>query len=409
MTAIVMGGSLGGLNAAVWLREAGYDVRVFERSKDFLVSKGAGIVLNPSTVRYLKDVKNIDLADVSVHAKGLRFVRACSDDVDQPFPVHFASYNSLYRTLLTCLGQEYYHLDHEVIGFEQDSNGVNVRTGDEQVHRCNLLVCADGTTSDGRRLLGYEVKSSYAGYIAWRGTVKAEALRKGVRDSCTDWAMYHLRSDSHLLSYPIPLFESGDDDVEKHTYINWLWYRKVEAGPDLLEIMTDNSGKTRARSVPPGCVQEKHVKFLRECAESIPEPFRTTQKTMESPFIQAVYDHGIEKMVFGNVCILGDAAFSPRPHVAVATAKASEDACQLACALKECEGDQKKGLQRWEEKQLKLGKEVVRRSQELGTMLQSGNWPVGRALPFGLYAPGDSLFVAQQCQKGATRPETAGR
>ena len=38
-------------------------------------------------------------------------------------------------------------------------------------------------------------------------------------------------------------------------------------------------------------------------------------------------------MVFGRVCLIGDAAFTARPHIAVGTAKACEDAWTLTAAL----------------------------------------------------------------------------
>jgi len=47
-----MGGSLAGLTAALTLRDAGCDVEVYERSNSPLAGQGAGIVLNPTTVRY---------------------------------------------------------------------------------------------------------------------------------------------------------------------------------------------------------------------------------------------------------------------------------------------------------------------------------------------------------------------
>ena len=40
---IVMGGSLGGLTAALVLRDAGCEVRIFERSSSALQARGAGI------------------------------------------------------------------------------------------------------------------------------------------------------------------------------------------------------------------------------------------------------------------------------------------------------------------------------------------------------------------------------
>src|SRR6202171_6793690 len=50
----VIGGSLGGVNAALWLLAAGCDVEVFERSPHPLSSRGAGIVVQDDTVAYLR-------------------------------------------------------------------------------------------------------------------------------------------------------------------------------------------------------------------------------------------------------------------------------------------------------------------------------------------------------------------
>jgi 2,6-dihydroxypyridine 3-monooxygenase len=48
---VVVGGSLGGLTAALVLRDAGATVDVYERSPAPLHDLGAGIVLYPATVR----------------------------------------------------------------------------------------------------------------------------------------------------------------------------------------------------------------------------------------------------------------------------------------------------------------------------------------------------------------------
>ena len=45
--ALVAGGSLGGLFAANLLLRAGWDVNVFEHSRDDLVGRGAGIITHP--------------------------------------------------------------------------------------------------------------------------------------------------------------------------------------------------------------------------------------------------------------------------------------------------------------------------------------------------------------------------
>ena len=63
--AVVVGGSLGGLDAALWLGDAGWDVTVLERSASPLEGRGAGIALHPATVRYLAEHGVADLAEIS--------------------------------------------------------------------------------------------------------------------------------------------------------------------------------------------------------------------------------------------------------------------------------------------------------------------------------------------------------
>ena len=65
---IVMGGSVGGLTAALVLRDVGCDVRVFERSSAALQARGAGIAALDATLRYLTERGGLQRADVcSVH------------------------------------------------------------------------------------------------------------------------------------------------------------------------------------------------------------------------------------------------------------------------------------------------------------------------------------------------------
>ncbi|HZA20138.1 MAG TPA: FAD-dependent monooxygenase, partial [Actinomycetota bacterium] len=71
---VVAGGSLGGLSAALHLRDVGCDVVVYERSRTPLEGRGAGIVLHPSSVRYLKAAGTIELEEVSTYADRLLYL-----------------------------------------------------------------------------------------------------------------------------------------------------------------------------------------------------------------------------------------------------------------------------------------------------------------------------------------------
>src|ERR1700676_1831659 len=71
---LVMGGSLAGLTAALTLRDAGCEVQVYERSNSPLTGLGAGIVLNPATVRYITAHDVLDVSEISVASYRVRYM-----------------------------------------------------------------------------------------------------------------------------------------------------------------------------------------------------------------------------------------------------------------------------------------------------------------------------------------------
>ncbi len=158
--------------------------------------------------------------------------------------------------------------------------------------------------------------------------------------------------------------------------------------------MTDRNGTRQVVSLPPGSVQNCHVRDLREAASTLLAlPLAEMVIKTKRPFIQAVVDAEVAQMTFGRICLIGDAAFTLRPHAAAGTAKAAEDAWQLAEAVKACAGNVDAALKQWEPSQLALGEAVLTRARETGNRLQfEGTWRVGDPLPFGLYKVSDSVL-----------------
>lgn len=72
------------------------------------------------------------------------------------------------------------------------------------------------------------------------------------------------------------------------------------------------------------------------------------------PFIQTIFDLSVPKMTFGRVCIVGDAAFVPRPHTAASASKAASNAMALANSIVTNNWDIVRALKRWEPSQLEL-------------------------------------------------------
>jgi len=388
---VVTGGSVGGLTAALVLRDAGCDVTVFERSSAALQARGAGIAALETTLRYLTERGGRRVADVCSSTGWIRFLRADgSVQHEQRHRYLFSSWNTIYRSLLELLDPGRYRLGREVTGFSQDADSVRVTLAGGQSAEAGLLVCADGVSSLARARLLPGVRPSYSGYVAWRGTVPERALTAAARELFGDAITYQVLKDSHILVYPIPGPDGALTVGER--LVNFVWYVNVAEGEELDALMTGRDGVRRAVSLPPGAARDEAVSSLRHAAESELAPSIAAVVTdVAEPFVQVVYDIGVPRMAFGRICLLGDAAFAVRPHAAAGTAKAAADGWALAAELTAAGGDVPAALARWERGQLALGRDLLARCREIGDSSQFGGTfrPGDRRLIFGLYGPGN--------------------
>jgi 2,6-dihydroxypyridine 3-monooxygenase len=390
---LVAGGSIGGLTAAHVLADAGCDVLVLERSPEPLAGRGAGIVLHPATVRWWREHDVRPLDELSAKMTRLRYLDAEGAIAhEQPCRYRVSSFDALYRDLSQRLPDARHRLGHAVGGFDVDDDGVTVALEGSGRERADLLVCADGIQSPARRRLLPGVRPRYAGYVAWRGTVVEHDLTRRTLDALLGAITYHLMPRSHFLTYPIP---GTDGSVEiGRRLTNWLWYRNVAEGEALDDLMTDRAGIRRPVSHAPGSVRREHLATLRDDAcDELPPPLHELLAATPEPFLQVVFDIEVPRMAFGRACLIGDAAFALRPHAAVGSAKAAEDAWTLGDAIRAADFDVPAALARWEPAQLELGRGALERTRRAGERAQqTGEWRVGEPLPWGLYETGDSAL-----------------
>jgi 2,6-dihydroxypyridine 3-monooxygenase len=389
MRAAVVGGSLGGLHAALLLHELGIEVDVYERSPAELAERGAGIGFLPESARYLVERAGVSLDRVSVATTHIRYLdRGGKRIYDGAHAYRFSSWNTVYRALKACFPSSRYHLGQEMTGWTEAPDAVEVHLGGRPSRRVDLLVCADGVGSTARARLMPDVRPAYAGYVAWRGMLPEASLDVPTRAALADAITYHVYANSHVLAYPIP---GPDGSVALgERLMNFVWYRNYLAGGDLDDVLTDETGQRREISVPPGAVAARHVSEMRAVARArLPGPIARVVESVERPFIQVIYDIEVPRMAFGRICLLGDAAFLVRPHAAAGTAKAAADAWALAEAIAR-ERDVPAALARWETEQVALGAQLLERTRRIGRRSQiDGNWvPDDPELIFGLRGPG---------------------
>lgn len=389
MRAAIIGGSLGGLTAALLLRDLGVEVDVYERSPSPLAQRGAGIILLPDTARYPVECGGVPLERLSVATTRVRYLDRPGERIyDAVHPYRFSSWTTVYRSLLGLFDPARYHLGHDMTGWIDGGGTVEVCFAGRPPQRVDLVVCADGVGSAARARLLPTVEPVYSGYVAWRGMVPEASLDPPTRAELGDAITYYVYANSHILVYPIP----GPDGsvVPGERLMNFVWYRNYLAGSDLDGLLTDAGGQRREISLPPGAVSAAHLAELRAVASArLPGPLARVVCSTAQPFLQVVYDIEVPRMAFGRVCLLGDAAFAVRPHAGAGTAKAAADAWALADVLAHG-ADVPAALLDWEEGQLALGRQLLERARRIGNRSQlECSWvPGDPQFIFGLRGPG---------------------
>jgi 2,6-dihydroxypyridine 3-monooxygenase len=385
----VVGGSLGGLTTALLLRDAGCRVTVHERSPAALEARGAGIAVLDQTLRYPVERLGIRPEEISTQTEWVRFLEPDGSTAYlEPRAYRFSAWNTIYKVLHDAFPAECYRLGRELTTFSSRERSVELAFADGEVCEVDLLVCAEGINSASRRRLFPELAPVYAGYVGWRGTVPEADLTEETYEALHDAITYQVLPYSHILVYPIP---GLDGSVEPgHRLVNMVWYRNV-THDELPDFLTDRHGTRREVSLAPGYVRTEQVEEMRSfAADHLAPPIAQMVTSVAEPFVQAIFDIEVPRMVCGRACLQGDAAFAVRPHAAAGTAKAAEDGWVLAEELIRADGDLEVALPRWEERQLALGASLLDRTREIGDSSQSrGDFrPGDPRLVFGLYGPG---------------------
>lgn len=364
---LIVGGSLGGLFAAVSLRAIGWEVEVYERSPHALDSRGGGIVLQPEVLSVFDAARVPYPPQLGVVSRDRIYLNR-DDEVSSraPMPQTQTSWNTLYNTMRRHLPEGVVHAGETLARFEQDGLGVTAYFESGLVAQGDLLIGADGARSTVRLQLLPWAAPTYAGYVAWRGLAPELALPEQVARKLDDSFAFQQGADHMLLQYLVP----GEDEslLPGRRRRNWVWYRKVAEGAELAETLTDRDGLRRTHALPPGSVSDAAVRELKAAAASQLAPsLRAVVDATAEPFVQAMLDLQVRKMVFGRVILVGDAAFVPRPHTAGSTAKAAANALALATALRQATlSTLDATLARWQSFELLNGARMTDWGREIG-------------------------------------------
>ena len=320
--ALIAGGGIGGLAAALACSRAGVQVDLFERSTE-CTEVGAGIQLSPNVVRILDDWGLKDaVADVAAFPDRLQVRSAISGAelgvlrlgsvalarYGSPYAtIHRGDFHALLRNALKAQEGVQLNAGSLVSGFLQNEEGVTLHMADGHKAQGDILIGADGLWSRVRQQLLNDGTPQVTGHLAYRALVRQSSLPEELRSQqVTAWLGPRL----HVVQYPV---RGGEwlnvvAIVHGRMYGDAAYWDHSASSVELRRIM--------AATCSPLQSLIHAIVDWRLWALSIREPMR-----------------GAHEQAQGRVALLGDAAHPMLPYLAQGAGMAIEDAHALVRVL----------------------------------------------------------------------------
>jgi salicylate hydroxylase len=312
MRAIIVGGGIGGLTAAIALRQTGWSVTVIERAEQF-GEVGAGVQLGPNATRVLARLGlGEKLDEIAVAPEAVRFLRWADDAVltewhiaDQMLGRFGARYYTLYRpdlieVLAAAQPSEDMMLGTEVTDVSATPGGAAVYTADGARLEADLVLGCDGIHSTVRSRAIGDVPARFSGMCAYRAVVPGDGVEQTVRN----WLGPH----RHLVAYPVG--RSG-------RYLN------------LVCVDTASDWRTESWTAPgdPEALRNAFTGWS-------PEVTNLLARVAGPIYRWALYDREpVSTWLAPAIALLGDACHPMLPFMAQGAAQAIQDAGVLAQCL----------------------------------------------------------------------------
>jgi 2-polyprenyl-6-methoxyphenol hydroxylase-like FAD-dependent oxidoreductase len=352
MKAIIIGGGIGGVAAAVALERVGVECDIFEQAEE-MREVGAGLSIWTNAWQAL-EILGAGRTLLTLGSKAARLETRTSDgrvlgalplaELEKRLGVPafvVVPRRELLRELTRLVDKERTHCRARCVGVEERAGGVIARFADGRQAEAGLLVGADGLHSVVRSHLHGNVKPRYAGYTCWRGMAACEAKALPLTTGFEAWGP----------GARFALHHCGPDRV--------FWYathNAPEGSPD-----------------PPDGRKAEVRRLFRTWHQPIPEAIEATLET-EILRNDIVDRKPLSRWGRDRMTLLGDAAHPTTPNLGQGACQALEDAVVLADCWRQCR-EVEPALRRYEQERQRRTAAITRASWRLGKICQWENPP----------------------------------
>jgi 2-polyprenyl-6-methoxyphenol hydroxylase-like FAD-dependent oxidoreductase len=380
----IIGGSVAGCATAALLHRAGHDVMVFERSGSDLVSRGAGIGTPTAVWQDMIARGLIDGALPCFRAGYARYVTRGSGtgqprwlgDIggDVQLSVRLVNWAHLYQWLRRGVPDELYRDASAVELIEARPHGTTLHLGPGGSVDFDLVVCADGYRSIGRRLIDPGATLRYRGMVTWRGILHESDLRADPLDGCDLLRVGY--KGGHGVLYYIPGSRQGTEPGKR--LLVWGYYLQVPEDA-LSSVLVDDQERQQSSSVPFGKVHPQvRAGFESRLADLLP-PVLFELVRQSNSAIHAIYSVAPRSYARDRLCLAGDAGAVFPPFTGSGVLKAVANATSLADALAGAPAADN-ALRRWSQAQLQVAAQVMQMAEH-GERSQVFDMPDLAAMP----------------------------
>ena len=317
----IIGGGIGGLTAALTLRQFGFQPEAFEQAPE-LLEVGAAIAVWPNAMRILK---RLGLGDEILERAGTieqvnwldptgKLINA-SRLPKSDTPAVALQRADLQTALLRAWPSPAIHLGKVFQNFQQEQKFIHASFADGSTIDCDLLIGCDGLHSHVRRQILDDLLPVFRGYTVWRGTTQSLPSQL---DPTTAIEIHG--SGKRFGTGPVGLNRIG-----------W-WATANETLARERHVNDISSLDARAESQPLDNQRDLLTQFAGWCAPVL----ELIEGTPGASIVKtAVFDRrATSKWGQGRATLLGDAVHPTTPNLGQGGCMAIEDAVILARCLR---------------------------------------------------------------------------